>query len=137
MKKVKDKKKYPDQVVYDEEEGFNASLLPYATNIGAPAIVADDVSSWKQKGVNKVNHHLKSKFEELKAEYQRMVDEYNWNELVYSSKFSFEPIIGEEYHLYVGNDGNVFLSLIGPAEWKRECIGTFKINSEHRWIKID
>ena len=81
MKKVKEKKKYPDQVVYDEEEGFNASLLPYATNIGAPAIVADDVSSWKQKGVNKVNHHLKSKFEELKAEYQRMVDEYNWNEL--------------------------------------------------------
>jgi hypothetical protein len=26
--------------------------------------------------------------------------EYEWNELVYNSKFSFEPVIGEIYHLY-------------------------------------
>lgn len=130
------KKKYPDQVVYDEEKGFNASLLPYATNVGAPAIVIEDVSSWKQRGINKVNHQLKAKFEELKEEYQNMIAELQWNDLVYSSKFNFEPVIGETYHLYTGDDGNIFLSLIEPNQWNRECIGSFKLNSEQKWIKM-
>ena len=130
------KKKYPDQVVYDEEKGFNASLLPYATNVGAPAIVIEDVFSWKQRGINKVNHQLKAKFEELKEEYQNMIAELQWNDLVYSSKFNFEPVIGETYHLYTGDDGNIFLSLIEPNQWNRECIGSFKLNSEQKWIKM-
>lgn len=132
----KNKKKYPDQVVYDEERGFYAAILPYATNVGAPAIVTEDVDSWKQRGVNKVNKQLQTKFEELKAEFQQMIDEFRWNELVYSSKFSFEPVIGETYHLYVGNDGAVFLSLIRPGEWNRECVGSFQLNSEQKWIKV-
>jgi hypothetical protein len=129
-------KKYPDQIVYDEEKGFNASILPYGTNVGAPAIKVEDVSTWKRQGIIKVNHQLKTKFEELKEEYQRMILELQWNDLVYSSKFNFEPVIGETYHLYIGNDGNTFLSLIEPEQWNRECIGSFKLNSEQKWIKI-
>lgn len=130
------KKKLPDQVVWDKEKGYNAALLPYATNVGAPAIIKEDISAWKQRGVNKVNHQLKTKFDELKAEYQQMIEEFKWNELVYSSKFNFEPVIGEEYHLYVGDDGNIFLSLIEPHQWKREHVGSFRLNSEQKWVKI-
>lgn len=129
-------KKLPDQVVWDKEKGYNAALLPYATNVGAPAIIKEDISAWKQRGVNKVNHQLKTKFDELKAEYQQMIEEFKWNELVYSSKFNFEPVIGEEYHLYVGDDGNIFLSLIEPHQWKREHVGSFRLNSEQKWVKI-
>jgi hypothetical protein len=132
----KESTKKPDQIVWNEKDGYNAALLPYATNVGAPAIVKEDIDGWKQRGVNRVNHQLKAKFEELKAEYQQMIEELQWNELVYSSKFSFEPVIGEEYHLYVGDDGNVFLSLIEPYQWKRECIGSFRLNSEQKWMKI-
>jgi hypothetical protein len=91
---------------------------------------------WKQRGVNKVNKQLETKFNELKEEYQRLVDEFRWNELVYTSKFSFEPVIGDTYHLYVGNTGNVFLSLISPNEWNREHIGSFKLDSNQKWIKL-
>ena len=131
----KKNKKYPDQVVYDEERGFYSSILPYATNVGAPAIKHEDVDSWKARGINKVNHQLKSKFEELKEEFKKMIEEYNWNELVYSSKFSFEPVIGETYHLYIGDSGTTFLSLISPNEWNRECIGSFYLDSNQKWIK--
>jgi hypothetical protein len=31
-----------------------------------------------------------------------------WNELVYSAKFSFEPVIGEIYHLYRDAAGEFF-----------------------------
>jgi len=128
--------KKPDNVVYSEKDGYNASLLPYTTNVGAPAIQTEDVDLWKQRGVNKVNKQLETKFNELKEEYQRLVDEFRWNELVYTAKFGFEPVIGETYHLYVGNDGNVFLSLISPTEWDREHIGSFRLDSQQKWIKI-
>jgi len=123
-------------VVYNEEDGYNAHLLPYATNVGAPVIQTDDVDLWKQRGVNKVNKQLETKFNELKEEYQRLVDEFKWNDLVYKAKFSFEPVIGETYHLYVGNDGNIFLSLISPNEWNREHFGSFKLDSNQKWIKL-
>ena len=131
------KKKKPDLVVFDENEGYNSSILPYGTNVGAPAIKMDDVVTWKQQSVIKVNHQLKTKFNELKEEYQKLVQEYQWNQLVYKSKFNFEPVIGETYHLFVGNDGEMFLSLIEPEQWKkREHIGSFILNSERKWIKI-
>lgn len=128
--------KKPDYVVYSEEGGYNAHRLPYATSVGAPSIKPEDVDLWKQRGVNKVNKQLETKFNELKEEYQRLVDEFRWNELVYTSKFSFEPVIGNTYHLYVGNNGNVFLSLISPNEWNREHIGSFKLDSNQKWIKL-
>ncbi len=128
--------KKPDHIVYDEEKGYNASLLPYATNVSAPAISPDNIDDWKLRGVNKVNKQIETKFLELKKEYQKLVEEYQWNELVYQAKFSYEPVIGETYHLYVGNNGNPFLSLIAPNEWDKEHIGSFKLNSEQKWIKI-
>jgi hypothetical protein len=40
-----------DNVVYSDDEGFNASVLPYGTNVGAPVIRIDDVVSWKSRGL--------------------------------------------------------------------------------------
>lgn len=130
-------KKYPDQVVYNETDGFNASFLPYASNVGSPVINPDNISFWKQNSIIKVNHHLKTKFNEIIKEYQRLIDEFKWNELVYSSKFNFEPIIGNTYHLYVGNNEKPFLSIIHPSEWDKEYIGSFKLNTDQMWVKIN
>jgi hypothetical protein len=128
--------KKPDNVVYSDDEGFNASVLPYGTNVGAPVIRMDDVVSWKSRGISNVNKQFESKFNELKIQYQNLMEEYEWNELVYNSKFSFEPVIGEIYHLYRDAAGANFLSLIGPLEWNKEHIGTFKLNSEKKWIVL-
>lgn len=130
------KNKKPDNIVYSDTEGYNANILPYATNVGAPAIRIDDLVSWKSRGITNVNKELAGKFEELKLQYQNLVEEYEWNELVYTAKFAFEPVIGEIYHLYVGKDGSNFLSLIGPLEWNREHIGTFKMNSDKNWVHL-
>jgi hypothetical protein len=131
------KSKIPDNVVYSVEEGFNANILPYATNVGAPVIRVDDVVSWKSRGIDNVNKELGNKFNELRIQYQKLIEEYEWNELVYSAKFSFEPVIGEIYHLYRDANGVNFLSLIGPLEWNKEHIGTFKLNSDKKWILLN
>lgn len=129
--------KKPDNIVFSEETGYNASLLPYSTSVGAPIIKVDDVVSWKSRGIHNVNKEFQNKFDELKEQYQNLMEEYEWNELVYGSKFTFEPVIGEIYHLYIGNDGLHFLSLIGPQEWNKQHIGTLKLNSDKKWIVIN
>ena len=113
------------------------SILPYGSNVGAPSIVVENIDAWKQPRISKVNKQFQSKFNELKEEYKKLIDEYKWNDLVYQSKFSFEPVVGEVYHLYYGNDGNVFLSLITPDEWNKPYIGSFRYNYDNKWIKIE
>jgi hypothetical protein len=128
--------KKPDNVVFSETEGYNSNILPYATNVGAPVIKADDVVAWKSRGIHNVNKEFENKFNELRLAYQNLMEEYKWNELVYNAKFSFEPVIGEIYHMYLGDDGMEFLSLIGPDEWNKEYIASFKLNSDKKWILI-
>ncbi|MDR6967525.1 hypothetical protein J2X31_001536 [Flavobacterium arsenatis] len=128
--------KKPDNVVFSAEGKYNAGILPYSTNVGAPAIKLDDVVGWKSRGIHNVNKEFQSKFDELKLQYQNLMREYEWNELIYNAKFSFEPVVGEIYHLYLGEDGIHFLSLIAPHEWNKEHIGTFKLNSDKKWILL-
>ena len=115
----------------------NPGLVPYGTNVSAPAIKVENIDNWKVVNVSKVNHQLRKRFNELKEEYQKLVDEYNWNDLVYNAKFNFEPLIGETYHLYVGRDGNIFLSMVEPHLWKYEHIGSFTMDSNNKWNKND
>jgi hypothetical protein len=111
-------------------------LLPYASNVGAPAIRIENIQSWKETRVQNVNKQFEDKFISLKKEYEKLVDEYKWNELVYMSNFNFEPVIGKTYHLYYSKNDTIFLSLIEPSEWKKEHIGSFKYNHDNKWIKI-
>ncbi|WP_395057158.1 DUF2452 domain-containing protein [Flavobacterium sp.] len=129
--------KIPDNVVFSEENGYNANILPYATTVGAPVIKTDDVVAWKNRGIHNVNKEFENKFNELKQQYQKLMEEYEWNDMVYNAKFSFEPVIGEIYHLYTGHDGINFLSLISPQEWNKEHIATFKLNSDKKWLILN
>lgn len=128
--------KKPDIVVWDEERGYYSKELTYGSNVGAPAIKLEDVKGWKANQANEVNKQFKTKYEELKEEFQKLVDEVNWNELVYTSSYSFIPIVGGTYHLYVGKSDNLFLSLISPNEWNQQHVGSFKLDSTNKWIKV-
>lgn len=115
----------------------NPALLPYASNVGAPAIKPTDISAWKNEKVIKTNHYFEARYNEIREEYKKLIEEFQWNDLVYSSDFKFEPTKGDIYHLYQRKNGNLFLSLIGPNEWNQIFIGTFQLDSNDKWIKID
>ena len=130
------KKSKPDNIVFDKKSNkYNASILPYASSVGAPSIKIEDNSSWKERGVAKVNKKISLKFQELKSDYENLLDEFKWNEIIYNSKFSFEPVIGENYYLYTDKSNQYFLSLINPESWNKERIGEFTLNSEGKWLK--
>jgi hypothetical protein len=131
------KKKIPDLVVYNEEKGYYARELTYGSNAGAPAINIEDVQGWKQNQANKANKQFKKKYDELKEEFKKLVDEVNWNDLVYSAGYTFKPILGTIYHLYMRKDETMFLSLIDPNTWNQDYIGSFELDSTEKWIKVE
>jgi hypothetical protein len=98
--------KKPDNVVFNSEtQKYDAAIKPYATSLGAPVIIPTDTVAWKNRSINKINHKVTAKFLELKAEYENMIQEFEYNKLIYNSKFSFEPIIGELFfHLFHQNN---------------------------------
>jgi hypothetical protein len=130
------KKKKPDLVVWDENKGYYSKELTYGSNIGAPSIHLEDVGGWKQIQAQNANKIFTKKYEEIKDEFKKLVDEVSWNEYVYSATYNFLPVIGETYYLYEKNDGSVFLSLIAPDEWKMKFLGATRLESNNKWIKL-
>ena len=99
-------KKKPDQVA------DNPSKLPYASNVGAPSIKPSNLTSFKQEKLLKTNKYFSSRYEEIKEEYKKLMETFEWNQLIYNCHFSFKPEKGEIYHLYQRNDQKLFLSII-------------------------
>ena len=115
------------------------SLLKYAGEISSPVIKHDDIKKWESGSVKTVNDHFSQRFNEIKKEYSKLIEEFQWNDLVYKSNYSFKPIQGKTYHLYQKDNEkkSLFLSLIGPSEWEMLFIGSFKLLSNNKWEKID
>ena len=126
-------KKYPDSVVYNEEsKKFDAKIKPYPTSVSAPSFKPIKVD--KEDSI-RANKYFESRMAEIKEEYKKLVDEYNWTSLVYESTYNFQPIVGESYYLYQNTNKNLFLSLIAPNEWNMEYLGTFKLLTNGKWEK--
>ena len=97
----------------------NPGLLPYGSNVGAPAIKVEDVSTWKNRGVQKVNKQLNTKFNELKEEYNKIRDDIDKKEsIIRKSNRDFTdvkdslPEIQPKERLHVFEDYTVaFLSI--------------------------
>ena len=123
--------KKPDMVV------DNPQSMPYPTNVGAPAFTVPDVLKHKnERGVN-ATHFLESRFDDLKKKYFELVKLAEDTELVYNAKYAFIPVVGKVYHLYVGADGKLFLSIIEPERvtyW--DCKGSFRYTADNVWERI-
>jgi hypothetical protein len=128
--------KKPDLVVWSEEKGYYSKELTYGSSTSAPAIRLEDVGGWKQIQAQNANKIFTKKYEEIKNEFKRLVDEVSWNEFVYSSTYNFLPVIGETYYLYEKDDGSVFLSLIAPNEWRMKFLGATRLESNNKWIQL-
>ncbi|WP_350291938.1 DUF2452 domain-containing protein [uncultured Croceitalea sp.] len=131
------KEKKPDYVVFDEKtQSYNSKLLPYSSGVSAPKITPPDVTSWKNTNIVSANNQFKAKYEAIQEEYKLMMEEFEYNTLVYNAKFNFEPIVGKIYHLYKAKDNSTFLSLILPNECNFNHLGTFKLGPDKTWKKL-
>ena len=129
--------KKPDLVFFDKEtQQYDAAIKPYGTSASSPVIKPLNTATWRNDGVDRVNKQFKSKFDELKKEYEAMMEQFEYNDLVYNAKFNFEPIIGEVYYLYNDKNEESFLSIIQPDQCNFKYLGSFRLNSQKMWEKL-
>ena len=127
------KKKKPDKIVWDEEhEEYIARLLPYPSGANGPVIKIPNVDAFKQRGVEKVSKQFQAELEELKDKIKDFVESASHTQKVYAANYKFEPLVGETYFLYEGDQEN-YLSLIAPNQWKKKFIGAYRLSSEYKW----
>ncbi len=115
----------------------NPGILPYGSNVGAPAIKPTNISSWKQERIVSTNHYFETRYNEIKEEYIKLMEEYEWNKLVYNAKYNFQPLVGHTYYLYQHKKGYLWLSLIEPEQWDQIFIGAFKLTTNDKWEKVN
>lgn len=109
-----------------------ANFLAYPVSRLGAKIVPQDLTSFKSRGIGKVERELQQELIELRERYLSVIDAFNWNKLVYESQYRFEPVIGETYHMYEV-EGARHLSMIAPEQWHQRWIGSFRLNSDARW----
>ena len=109
------------------------AFIPYPVSTLSPPIVPNDLTSFKSRGISSIERELSLKLENIKNEYIETINHYNWNKLVYSSDYAFEPVIGNIYYLYRRTDGTFILSMISPDEWYLEYIATVKLSVERQF----
>lgn len=130
----KDKK--PDLVVWNEKDGYDARLKTYPTNIGAPKFELPNVSLSKTSAAKKMIDVFEREKEEIIEKIEKLYEDFNQSVMVWESKISFEPIMGQTYYLYEFESGKT-LSMISPEQWNKEnqFIGAFTLTSENKWVK--
>ena len=95
------------------------------------------ISSWKSERIISTNHYFETRYNEIKEEYIKLMEEYKWNQLVYDAKYSFQPVLGHTYYLYQRDNGELWLSLIEPNQWNQIFVGAFKLTSNDKWEKVE
>lgn len=126
--------KKPDLVVFNTEtNSYDAALKPYGTSASSPVIKPLNTATWKNDGIQRVNKKLASEFEEIKAQYNALIQKFKNNDLLYHAKYNFEPILGEIYHLYRDKNDDYFLSIIAPEQCNFDFVGSFRLNSDKMW----
>jgi hypothetical protein len=108
------------------------AFLPYPASTLSPRIVPTDLSSFKSRGISEVERDLQQKLVELREQYLKAIDHFNWNKLVYEAQIQFEPVVGETYHLYQ-SAGRRMLSMIAPDQWAMRHLATFRLNVDRQW----
>jgi hypothetical protein len=128
------KKDKPDNVV-DEP-----NLMPYPTNVGAPSFVPNNIPVWKSVRAEELNKDFSDRFKRIQNQLDELNEDVEINTILYTSKYNFEPKVGEIYHLYLNQNDEPFLSLIAENEWGRKrpkkYLGGFTLDWKNKWSKV-
>lgn len=120
----------------EKDDLSKPNLLPYGIVPQAPAITVPNVDLFKKSKSQSVIHYFDTRVAEIKKLYEEFLTEVHINDIIYSAKYNFVPIVGKVYHLYKSDNGYI-LSIIEPERWdKFQFIGSFILSSNNIWERV-
>ena len=125
----------------------NPGLLPYPHHVGGIVIKPEDTNKIKSRALTAMREQTNIQMNQIQKQVELLMQQANdlkerveISEKIYLADLSFEPIIGQTYHLYL-KEGVYKLLLIGPEDWGKlpktlEYVGTVKMLGDHTWDVI-
>ena len=112
----------------------NPNALTYGISSNAPATIHPvDIETWKANISPTFRNYFTEEYNALVREYEKLVEKYQINKMVYESHIGFEPVIGHIYHLYERSNGERFLSLIEPDTTFWKHVGSYRLTAQYSW----
>jgi hypothetical protein len=115
------------------------SELTYGTEIGSQLVKVDlnKFELYKENKLNTSDKHYHQKIEEIKQEIVSLLDEKQWNDIIWMT-IKFKPHESVKVHLYQKDNGDYITTIIGPDEWitKHEYLGKFVLSSQSNTFKM-
>ena len=108
-------------------------LATFGTEPSFPAITITDTTQYDNHQIQKATNYLQTKAEEIKSQYNELVELAHDTEMLSSFEKRYEPIIGKDYWVYENAEGNPFLSFISPEQWNKTCLGQFRLSPDGTW----
>jgi hypothetical protein len=104
---------------------INRSSSEYPVEVGSSFFAPVKVEDQKDISLNVAKEHAKQEYDRimqmveiLQEQAKQLVSRLDATDLVHGTMFSFNPVYGKEYHIYLNTylDKNQ-MSLIGPKNW--------------------
>ena len=120
-------------------------LISYPHHIGSIVVKPEDVGKLKSRAMAAMHEQANMHLQQIQQQVELLVSQANAikkridvSEKIYTAQMSFEPFVGNVYHLYKKED--VYkLTMIAPDEWGRlkpselVFISSAKLLSDHTW----
>ena len=120
-------------------------LIAYPHTIGSSLVKPEDVGKLKSRALSAMEQQTTMQLLQIQKQVELLASQANAiqrrieiSNIIYSAIMSFEPFIGQVYHLYKKEDVHR-LMMIGPDEWGRsnrhslEFINSVRLLSDHTW----
>jgi len=140
-----------DDSTYTNSEVFHKqmSVLPYAASVSGALIKPTEEGVIRHKALTAMEEQtnmqlmqIRKQIELLALQAQEIQKRKDLSMTIYSAKISFDPVIGQTYHLYQRKDDSYILSLVSPKEWGnssgpfKHFIASVKLLADHTWMEI-
>jgi Protein of unknown function (DUF2452) len=124
------------------------SVLPYASSVSGVAIIPTQEGVIKIKALQAMTeqtdmhlNQIKEQIELLAKQAHEIQRRKELSYMVYNSKITFVPQIGQVYHLYERKDSTHLLSLVAPKEWGNSMpykafTASVKLLADHTWTEV-
>jgi len=122
----------------------NPSTLPYAHTVGGAVIKPTKQGVIRSRSLSAMEEQtdmqlsqIKEQIDLLAQQAKKIQERKDLAARIYAAKISFKPEINHIYHLYLNQDEEHVLSMIGPDEWAKpkfkEFLYTVKLLADHTW----
>ena len=123
------------------------SVLPYSASVSGAVIkpteqgvIRHQALSAMEEQTNMQLTQIRQQIELLAIQAKEIQKRKELSMIIYDSKISFVPVIGQTYYLYETEDASHLISMISPKEWGKKSpykfVAAVKLLADHTWKEV-